>query len=106
MTEQKPSASANQTSSNPPTEAPRRISYAEQREKQKQLKRLQKKVEEAEGEIARIEGEIGEIEQKLADGDTNPELYTLHAQRTKQLENAMSVWELASMEVDEFNGDN
>ena len=104
--EQKPSASANQTSSNPPTEAPRRISYAEQREKQKQLKRLQKKVEEAEGEIARIEGEIGEIEQKLADGDTNPELYTLHAQRTKQLENAMSVWELASMEVDEFNGDN
>ena len=105
-TEQKPSASANQTSSNQPTEAPRRISYAEQREKQKQLKRLQKKVEEAEGEIARIEGEIGEIEQKLADGDTNPELYTLHAQRTKQLENAMSVWELASMEVDEFNGDN
>lgn len=104
--EQKPSASANQTSSNPPTEAPRRISYAEQREKQKQLKRLQKKVEEAEVEIARIEGEIAEIEQKLSDGDTNPELYTLHAQRTKQLENAMSVWELASMEVDEFNGDN
>ncbi len=105
-TEQKSSASANQTSSTQSTEAPRRISYAEQREKQKQLKRLQKKVEEAEGEIARIEGEIAEIEQKLADGDTNPELYTLHAQRTKQLENAMSVWELASMEVDEFNGDN
>lgn len=105
-TEQKSSASANQTTSSQPTEAPRRISYAEQREKQKQLKRLQKKVEEAEGEIARIEGEISEIEQKLSDGDTNPELYTLHAQRTKQLENAMSVWELASMEVDEFNGDN
>lgn len=102
-TEQKPSASANQATSNQPTQAPRRISYAEQREKQKQLKRLQKKVEEAEGEIARIEGEIAEIEQKLAEGDTNPELYTLHAQRTKQLENAMSVWELASMEVEEFN---
>lgn len=83
----------------------RRISYAEQREKQKQLKRLQKKVEEAEAEISRIEGEIAEIEQKLAAGDTNPELYTLHAQRTKQLENAISLWELASMDVDAFNSE-
>lgn len=83
----------------------RRSSYAEQREKQKQLKRLQKKVEEAEAEISRIEGEIAEIEQKLAAGDTNPELYTLHAQRTKQLENAMSLWELASMDVDAFNSE-
>lgn len=83
----------------------RRISYAEQREKQKQLKRLQKKVEEAEAEISRIEGGIAEIEQKLAAGDTNPELYTLHAQRTKQLENAMSLWELASMDVDAFNSE-
>lgn len=80
----------------------RRISYAEQREKQKQLKRLQKKVEEAEAEISRLEGEIADIEKKLAEGDTNPELYNLHAQRTKQLENAMSVWELASMDVDSF----
>lgn len=80
----------------------RRMSYAEQREKQKQLKRLQKKVEEAEAEIARIEAEIAGIEQKLSEGDTDPELYTLHAQRTKQLENAMSMWELASMEVENF----
>ena len=87
------------------TQTARRISYAEQREKQKQLKRLQKKVEEAEVEISRIEGEIAEIEQKLAAGDTNPELYTLHAQRTKQLENAMSLWELASMDVDAFNSE-
>lgn len=87
------------------TQTARRISYAEQREKQKQLKRLQKKVEEAEAEISRIEGEIAEIEQKLAAGDTNPELYTLHAQRTKQLENAMSLWELASMDVEAFNSE-
>lgn len=89
----------------PQPQTERRMSYAEQREKQKQLKRLQKKVEEAEAEISRIEGEIAEIEQKLADGDTNPELYTQHAQRTKQLENAMSLWELASMDVDAFSSD-
>lgn len=87
----------------PQQPAERRLSYAEQREKQKQLKRLQKKVEEAEAEISRLEGEITEIEQKLADGDTDPELYNMHAQRTKQLENAMSLWELASMDVDAFN---
>ena len=98
-----PKAAAQPAPEQPQTE--RRISYAEQREKQKQLKRLQKKVEEAEAEISRIEGEIAEIEQKLAAGDTNPELYTLHAQRTKQLENAMSLWELASMDVDAFNSE-
>ena len=86
-------------------QATRRISYAEQREKQKQLKRLQKKVEEAEAEISRIEGEIAEIEQKLSAGDTDPELYTTHARLTKQLENAMSMWELASMDVDTFNAE-
>lgn len=91
------------------TEAPpspqRRLSYAEQRERQKQLKRLQKKVEEAEAEIARLESEIADIEKKLADGDTNPELYTMHAKSTKQLENAMSLWELASMDVDAFTSE-
>ena len=86
-------------------QATRRISYAEQREKQKQLKRLQKKVEEAEAEISRIEGEIAEIEQRLSAGDTDPELYTTHARLTKQLENAMSMWELASMDVDAFNAE-
>ncbi len=91
--------------STPQQPAERRLSYAEQREKQKQLKRLQKKVEEAEAEISRLEGEIAEIEQKLADGDTDPELYNMHAQRTKQLENAMSLWELASMDVDAFNSE-
>ena len=86
-------------------QATRRISYAEQREKQKQLRRLQKKVEEAEAEISRIEGEIAEIEQRLSAGDTDPELYTTHARLTKQLENAMSMWELASMDVDAFNAE-
>lgn len=97
-TEQNPAAEANPA-------AQRKLSYTEQRERQKQLKRLQKKVEEAEAEIARLEGAIAEIEQKLADGDTDPELYTQHANSTKQLENAMSLWELASMDVDAFNAD-
>ena len=100
--EQKPKNETKTAAEATPAEQ-RKLSYAEQRERQKQLKRLQKKVEEAEAEIARLEGVIAEIEQKLADGATDPDLYTQHANSTKQLENAMSLWELASMDVDAFN---
>lgn len=81
----------------------RKLSYAEQREHQKLVKKAQKKVEEAEAEISRIEALIAEIEAKLAAGATDAELYTDHAAQTKALENAMSLWELASMELDEIN---
>ncbi len=80
----------------------RRLSYAEQREHQKQIKRAEKRVEEAEAEIARFETEIAEIEAKLAAGENDPALYTDHAAKTKQLENAMSLWELASMELEDL----
>jgi ATP-binding cassette subfamily F protein 3 len=81
----------------------RKLSYAEQRERDKQLRRLRKKVEDAEAEIARIEQQIKDIEQQIADGVNDPEIYTTHQSMTKQLENAMSMWELASMEVDQFD---
>ena len=82
----------------------RRLSYAEQREHQKLIKRAQKKVEEAEAEIAKIEAEIADIEAKLAGGDTDQNLYLDHAARTKALENAMSLWELASLDLDSLKG--
>ena len=83
--------------------AERRLSYAEQREREKQVKRAQKKVAEAEAEISRIEAEIAEIEAKIAAGDCENKIYTEHQTKTKQLENAMSVWELASMELEEIS---
>ena len=84
------------------TAAKPRLSYAEQREREKTLRRLQKKVQEAEAEISRLEAEIAAIEAELATGSTDTELYRRHADTTKALENAMSIWELASMDVDEF----
>ncbi len=87
-----------------PTAAKPRLSYAEQREREKTLRRLQKKVQEAEAEISRLEAEIAAIESELAAGSTDSELYRRHADTTKALENAMSIWELASMDVDEFGG--
>ncbi|MDE6449857.1 MAG: ABC transporter ATP-binding protein, partial [Muribaculaceae bacterium] len=81
----------------------RKLSYAEQRERDKIIKRAEKKVAEAEAQIAAVEAEIAEIEKRIADGgDVPADIYDLHASRTKALENAMSVWELASMEVEEL----
>lgn len=79
-----------------------RRTYAEQREFEKILRKAHKKVEEAEAEIARLEGEVAAIEASLAAGETTPDIFDRHAALTKQLENAMSLWELASMEEDEL----
>ena len=81
-----------------------RLSYAEQRERDKMARRARKKVEEAEAEIAKIEAEIAEIESRIASGDTSdPEIYNLHQKRTRDLETAMSLWELACQEQERFN---
>lgn len=80
----------------------RKLSYAEQREREKLVKKARKKVEEAEVEISRIEQEIAEIESVIAAGNPPADIYDRHATTTKQLENVMSLWELASMEYDEI----
>lgn len=89
-------ASATQASS-------RKLSYAEQKERDKVLKRARKKVEEAEAEVSRLEGVVAAIEAELATGSSDPDIYERHATAMKQLENAMSMWELASMEAEELN---
>lgn len=80
-----------------------RLSYAEQKENEKIIRKAQKKVDESEKEISRIEGEIKEIEDKLAAGDTaDGKIYEQHSELQKKLENAMSIWELACMELEEL----
>ncbi len=79
-----------------------RISYAEQRERDKAVRRARKKVEEAEAEVARRETEIKELESQLAEGTQDATLYARHASLTKQLENAMSLWELATIDLEEL----
>lgn len=79
-----------------------KLSYAEQREREKTIKRAEKKVSEAENEISKIEAEIAVIEDKIASGDVDSDIFNQHAAKNKQLENAMSLWELASMELDKL----
>ena len=86
------------------TPAPvKKLSYAEQREREKRVRKARKKVDEAEAEIGRLEQKISEIESIIAEGNPPADIYDRHASTTKQLENAMSLWELASMEFDEIS---
>lgn len=75
-------------------------SYAEQREHDKAVRRARKKVEEAEAEVASCEAAVKAIEDELASGTPTPDVYDRHAAAVKALENTMSVWELASLELD------
>lgn len=82
-----------------------RLSYAEQREREKILRKARKKVEEAESAVALAEKILSEIESEIAQGSTDPEIYNRHAQASKNVENALSVWELSQLELDELSGD-
>lgn len=89
------------------TDSPiRQLSYTEQRERDKMLRKASKRVEQAESDIAAIEADIAAIEADIAAGKTHRDdtpdidIYTLHQQRNRDLENAMSVWKLSSQELD------
>lgn len=81
-----------------------KLTYAQQREQEKLVRKARKKVEEAEAEVSRLETAIAEIEAEISAGNPPADIYERHAATTKQLENAMSIWELASMELDSIAG--
>ncbi len=87
-----------------PTPAPdsrteRKLSYAEQREREKALRKATKRVEEAEAAVGAREEAINAIEARISSGEA---IYDEHAAAIKELENAMSVWEMAQMELDQL----
>ena len=98
-----PAAKSPQPRQQAPTPAPTaKLSYAEQRERDKIVRKATKKVEEAENEVARREQALADIEAKIAAGEVAPEIFTAHEQAGKDLENAMSLWELAQTELDDL----
>ncbi len=81
----------------------RKLSYTEQKERDKMLRKAKKKVEACEADIARLEAEVATIEEKMASGEYDEQLFAQHASARKNLDNAMSMWELASMELEELS---
>lgn len=93
-----PETSAEKTSDKPS----RKLSYAEQRERDKMLRRATKEVQSAEARIAQLEEEQKNVEQLIAGGDTSEVTFQAYEKASKELENAMSLWELAQIELDEL----
>ena len=80
-----------------------RTSYEEQKEYQRQLRRLEKNVENSEKIIEKLEQEIKEIELTLsAPENVTNDLLVRHGVLQKQLDEAMEQWTQATMELDEL----
>ena len=79
-----------------------KLSYGEQKEFARRLRKAEKVVADIESEIAGLEKRIAEVEEKLAtpDGAADTSLYELHVQLKKQLDDVMWKWSEASEVLD------
>lgn len=85
-----------------PVKEKRQLSYAEQKEREKILRKAAREVENAEKAIAELESAQSALEARLAQGESDAELLEEYAKVKKSLENQMRVWELAQMQYDEL----
>lgn len=99
----KKETSENAYTANSAKPAGRHLSYAEQKERARMLAKAEKNVKTAESRIETLETRQKEIEEKLSSGDSSAEILEEYASIGKELENAMSVWELAQIELEELN---
>ena len=78
-----------------------KLSYAEQKEREKLIRKAEKEVAKYEEQIAVLEENIKTIEDRLASGEiVDSSVYTEHANLQKELENVMSMWEIACEELE------
>ena len=85
----------------PPSDSElKKLSYAEQREREKAIRRVRKRVEEHEARISDFEEAVAAVEEKMAQGDCSAEVHADYDKCKKNLENEMSLWEIASEELD------
>lgn len=77
-----------------------KLSYAEKKERERLFRKAEKKLAEAEKVVKSLEIELSDIEAKLASGTNDNDLFLRHGDVKKKLENAMSEWELAGMELE------
>ena len=104
-----PSLSESPTGAKKPSaaEAPQasagRLSYEEQKEQNKRLKKLERRVTDCEAEIEQTEAAIAILEEKMAtpEGASDMSLYEQHQKLKQQLDRVMEEWDAASTELEE-----
>ena len=80
-----------------------RLSYEEQKELNKRLKKLERRVADCEAEIEQTESAIAILETRMAtpEGASDMSLYEQHQRLKKQLDGVMEQWEQAEEELEE-----
>ena len=98
------SAATEETPNPQQAEAPksRKLSYFEQKEQVKLLSKAEKRVKQAEADIETLEELQKSLEEKIANGDSSTETLDAYTKVGKDMENAMSHWELAQTELEEL----
>ena len=76
------------------------LSYAEQKEREKVVKKAEKSIKTAEEEVTKLENRLAELESKLSAGDASQAVLNDYDKLTKDLENAMNEWENAQNDYD------
>lgn len=81
-----------------------KLSYEEQKELNRQVRKLEKLVADAEAGISKLEQAIGELEARMAtpEGAADMSLYDDHRRLKQQLEAKEEEWEQASMQLEEL----
>ena len=75
-----------------------KLSYEEQKELARRLRKAEKEVADTEKRVADLEAQIASLEEKLStpEGAADTTLYEQHGQLKKQLDDAMWQWSEAS----------
>ena len=99
------SASPTQTKSQQPAEAQpsaAKLSYEQQKELNKKLKKVERRVADCEAEIEQTEAAIALLEAQMAtpEGASDMTLYERHTRLKQQLDKAVEAWEEASIELE------
>lgn len=87
-----------------PRQAQGKLSYEEQKEHARLLRKVEKEVKEKEETISRIEAALQDLEQQMSSpgGATNAALITQYASLQKELEQTMADWEAAASRLEEM----
>lgn len=99
-------ATPTQSTANPatPQQAQGKLSYEEQKEHARLLRKVEKEVKEKEEAISRIEATLQDLEQQMStpEGAIDAALITQYASQQKELEQTMADWEAAASRLEEI----
>lgn len=93
------SVSADPTNEAAPISAGK-LSYAEKKEYEKQVRKAERLVKEAETKVDELESELKNVEDQLASGVSDNELFERHGRINKALDSAMENWEKVTIELE------